>query len=343
MELHLFLIVFLGLFEYNRYIQNRTKKIIFTLNIRERINNQIMNIINKKISLPKPYYESEHIGSSPLEHYTKKWNDKECQTLSINFLEKDLPIIENDWATIISSFERSFEGFDGAFLSEEYVIFVESASYNTKERVSEIWVFPVLLYDNISKYLSFTLEEFLEKRYNFSEYKNKYLSNDNHQWFFHFKYNHNILGAKVEYSSGKIPYNRNKELSYGDNKEFYVVPVKSSIRNTNGFIDLIYFIGETDLGHQFGNNEIKQSTQRFVIEEIVVDGEGKYANLRFSGFSFIELLSGDTAFSLQKVIRPEDIHNINNLVVSEILYQPKRSGLLLNDGTILIGSFILQN
>lgn len=121
------------------------------------------------------------------------------------------------------------------------------------------------------------------------------------------------------------------------------MPVKSNIKNTNGFIDLIYFIGETDLGHQFGNNEIKQSTQRFVIEEIVVDGEGKYANLRFSGFSFIELLSGDTAFSLQKVIRPEDIHNINNLVVSEILYQPKRSGLLLNDGTILIGSFILQN
>ena len=121
------------------------------------------------------------------------------------------------------------------------------------------------------------------------------------------------------------------------------MPVKSNIRNTNGFIDLIYFIGETDLGHQFGDNEIKQSIQRFVIEEIVVDGEGKYANLRFSGFSFIELLSGDTAFNLQKVMKLEDIRNINNLVVSEILYQPKRSGLLLNDGIILIGSFILQS
>ena len=97
------------------------------------------------------------------------------------------------------------------------------------------------------------------------------------------------------------------------------------------------------MGHQFGKNEIKQSTQRLVIEEIVVDGEGKYANLRFSGFSFIELLSGKTAFSLQKVMRSEDIQAIKNLVVSEILYHPKRSGLLLNDGIILIGSFILQS
>lgn len=121
------------------------------------------------------------------------------------------------------------------------------------------------------------------------------------------------------------------------------MPVKSNIKNTNGFIDLIYFIGEADLDHQFGKNEIKQSTQRLVIEEIVVDGEGKYANLRFSGFSFIELLSGNTSFNLQKDAKAEDIETIKNLIVSEILYQPKRSGLLLDDGIILIGSFILQN
>ena len=121
------------------------------------------------------------------------------------------------------------------------------------------------------------------------------------------------------------------------------MPVKTNIKNTNGFIDLIYFIGEADLAHQFGDNEIKQSTQRFIIEKIVEDCERKYVNLRFSGFSFIELLSGDTAFNLQKVMKLEDIRNINNLVVSEILYQPKRSGLLLNNGIILIGSFILQS
>lgn len=309
------------------------------MNKQGKISNQMMNIINKKIILQEPYYESEHIGSSPLEHYARKWNNKECRTLSINFLEKDLPIIENDWATIVSSFERSFEGFDGAFLSEEYVIFVKSASYNTKERAGEIWVFPVLLYDNISKYLSFTLEEFLEKRYNFSEYKNKYLSNDNHQWFFHFKYNHNILGAKVEYSSGKIPYNRNKELSYGDNKEFYVVPVKSSIRNTNGFIDLVYFIGESDLGHQFKGGKADNSAQRFMIEKIIGNGEGRYINTEFFEFSFLDFLSGNKIFSLRKEMTSEDTQILENIVISEILYHSKRSALLLDNGNILIGSF----
>lgn len=147
----------------------------------------------------------------------------------------------------------------------------------------------------------------------------------------------------MKYYSGKIPYNKNKKIDYDSSEIFYVMPVKSNIKNTNGFIDLIYFIGETDLGHQFGDNEIKQSTQRFVIEEIVVDGEEKYANLRFSGFSFIDILSGNTSFNLQKDTETENIETIKNLVVSEILYQPKRSGLLLDNGTILIGSFISQN
>ena len=313
------------------------------MNIGERINNQRMNIINKKIILPKPYYESEHIGSSPLEHYAKKWNDKERETLSINFLEKDLPMIEKDWATIVSSFERSFEGFIDFFFSREYVVFTKVKTYNGEQRLGEVWMFPVLLEDEIRSYFNFSLEEFLDRRYNFSYYKSKYLDNQGNQRFSKLEYDYHSLGADVKYYSGKIPYNKNKKIDYDSSEIFYVMPVKSNIKNTNGFIDLIYFIGEADLGHQFGKNEIKQSTQRLVIEEIVVDGEGKYANLRFSGFSFIELLSGDTAFNLQKVMKLEDIRNINNLVVSEILYQPKRSGLLLNDGIILIGSFILQN
>ena len=302
-----------------------------------------MNIINKKIILPKPYYESEHIGSSPLEHYAKKWDDKECQTLSINFLEKDLPIIENDWATIVSSFERSFEGFVDFFFSREYVVFTKAKTYNGEQRVGEIWVFPVLSEDKISGYLDFGLEEFLDRRYNFSYYKSKYLDNQGHQIFFKFEYDYNSLGADVKYYSGKIAYNKNKKIDYDNSEIFYVISVKTNIKNTNGFIDLIYFIGEADLAHQFGDNEIKQSTQRFIIEKIVKDGERKYANLCFSGFSFIELLSGDVAFSLQKDTEQEDIQVIKNLVVSEILYQPKRSGLLLNDGIILIGSFISQN
>ena len=302
-----------------------------------------MNIINKKIILPKPYYESKHIGSSTLEHYAKKWNDKERETLSINFLEKDSSMIEKDWATIVSSFERSFEGFVDFFFSGEYVVFTKPTTYNGEQRLGEIWVFPVLSEDKISGYLDFSLEEFLDRRYNFSYYKSKYLDNQGHQRFFKLKYDYNSLGAGVEYCSGKITYNKNKKINYDDSKNFYVVPVKSNIKNTNGFIDLIYFIGEADLTHQFGDNKIKQSTQRLVIEEILVDGEGKYANLRFSGFSFIELLSGKTAFSVQKVMRSEDIQAIKNLVVSEILYQPKRSGLLLNDGIILIGSFIPPN
>lgn len=302
-----------------------------------------MNIINKKIILPKPYYESEHIGSSPLEHHAKKWNDKERETLSINFLEKDLPMIEKDWATIVSSFERSFEGFIDFFFSREYVLFTKVKTYNGEQRLGEVWMFPVLLEDEIRSYFNFNLEEFLDRRYNFSYYKSKYLDNQGNQRFSKLEYDYHSLGADVKYYSGKIPYNKNKKIDCDSSESFYVMPVKSNIKNTNGFIDLIYFIGEADLGHQFGKNEIKQSTQRLVIEEIVVDGEGKYANLRFSGFSFIELLSGKTAFSLQKVMRSEDIQAIKNLVVSEILYQPKRSGLLLNDGIILIGSFILQN
>lgn len=313
------------------------------MNIRERIDNQIMNIINKKIILPKPYYESEHIGSSPLEHYAKKWDDKECQTLSINFLEKDLPIIENDWATIVSSFERSFEGFVNFFFSREYVIFIKAKTYNGEQRLGEIWVFPVLLEDEISGYLDFSLEEFLDERYNFSYYKSKYLDNQGHQRFFKLKYDYNSLGSNVEYYSGKIPYNKNNKINYDDSSTFCVVSVKTNIKNTNGFIDLIYFIGEADLAHQFGDNETKQSTQRFVIERIFVDGYIKYANLCFWGFSFIDILSGNTSFNLQKDAETENIETIKNLVVSEILYQPKRSGLLLDDGTILIGSFISQN
>lgn len=304
-----------------------------------------MNIINKKIILPKPYYESEHIGSSPLEHYAKKWDDKECSTLSINFLEKYLPMIEKDWSTIVSSFERSFEGFVDFFFSHEYVVFTKAKTYNGEQRLGEVWVFPVLSEDKISGYLDFSLEEFLDRRYNFSYYKSKYLDNQGQQRFFKFEYDYNSLGADVKYYSGKIPYNKNKKIDYDNSEIFYVIPVKTNIKNTNGFIDLIYFIGEADLAHQFGDNEIKQSTQRFIIEKIVEDGERKYVNLRFSGFSFIELLSGDVAFSLQKEkdTEEEDIQVIKNLVVSEILYQPKRSGLLLDDGTILIGSFILQN
>ena len=302
-----------------------------------------MNIINKKIILPKPYYESEHIGSSTLEHYAKKWNDKERETLSINFHEKDLSMIEKDWATIVSSFERSFEGFVDFFFSREYVVFTKPTTYNGEQRLGEIWVFPVLSEDKISGYLDFSLEEFLDRRYNFSYYKSKYLDNQGNQRFFKLEYDYNSLGADVKYYSGKITYNKNKKINYDDSKNFYVVPVKSNIKNTNGFIDLIYFIGEADLAHQFGDNKIKQSTQRLVIEEILVDGEGKYANLRFSGFSFIDILSGNTSFNLQKDAETENIETIKNLVVSEILYQPKRSGLLLDDGTILIGSFISQN
>lgn len=302
-----------------------------------------MNIINKKIILPKPYYESEHIGNSPLEHYAKKWDDKECSTLSINFLEKYLPMIEKDWSTIVSSFERSFEGFVDFFFSHEYVVFTKAKTYKGEQRLGEVWVFPVLLEDEISGYLDFSLEEFLDRRYNFSYYKSKYLDNQGHQRFFKFEYDYNSLGADVKYYSGKIAYNKNKKIDYDNSEIFYVIPVKTNIKNTNGFIDLIYFIGEADLAHQFGDNEIKQSTQRFIIEKIVEDGERKYVNLRFSGFSFIDILSGNTSFNLQKDAETENIETIKNLVVSEILYQPKRSGLLLDDGTILIGSFISQN
>ena len=199
-----------------------------------------MNIINKKIILPKPYYESKHIGSSTLEHYAKKWNDKERETLSINFLEKDSSMIEKDWATIVSSFERSFEGFVDFFFSGEYVVFTKPTTYNGEQRLGEIWVFPVLSEDKISGYLDFSLEEFLDRRYNFSYYKSKYLDNQGHQRFFKLKYDYNSLGAGVEYCSGKITYNKNKKINYDDSKNFYVVPVKSNIKNTNGFIDLIH-------------------------------------------------------------------------------------------------------
>ena len=206
-----------------------------------------MNIINKKIVLPKPYYESEHIGNSPLEHYAKKWNDKERETLSINFLEKDSSMIEKDWATIVSSFERIFEGFVDFFFSREYVVFTKAKTYNGEQRLGEIWMFPVLSEDKISGYLDFSLEEFLDERYNFSYYKSKYLDNQGHQRFFKLKYDYNSLGSNVEYYSGKIPYNKNEKINYDDSSDFCVVPVKTNIKNTNGFIDLIYFIGGSSI------------------------------------------------------------------------------------------------
>ena len=184
------------------------------MNIGERINNQRMNIINKKIILPKPYYESEHIGSSPLEHHAKKWNDKERETLSINFLEKDLPMIEKDWATIVSSFERSFEGFIDFFFSREYVLFTKVKTYNGEQRLGEVWMFPVLLEDEIRSYFNFNLEEFLDRRYNFSYYKSKYLDNQGNQRFSKLEYDYHSLGADVKYYSGKIPYNKNKKIDY---------------------------------------------------------------------------------------------------------------------------------
>ena len=64
---------------------------------------------------------------------------------------------------------------------------------------------PVLLEDEISGYLDFSLEEFLDRRYNFSYYKSKYLDNQGHQRFFKFEYDYNSLGADVKYYSGKIP------------------------------------------------------------------------------------------------------------------------------------------